>query len=95
MQGPDTALDSEELGPTELCTSSVGHAILIDRDRLTVRYTGDSRHSNDVGAVQANRPVPKRRTLFYYEITIVDEGQRGKVAIGFADKTFKLNRQPG
>lgn len=86
---------SEEPEPTELCTNSVGHAIVVERDRLTVRYTGDGRHTSDVGAVQANRPVPKRRLIYYFEVTVLDEGMRAKVAVGFADKTFKLNRQPG
>jgi hypothetical protein len=33
--------------------------------------------------------------VYYYELVVVDQGIYGKIAIGFADKSFKLTRQPG
>lgn len=33
--------------------------------------------------------------MYYYELTVLDQGLYGKIAIGFADKSFKLTRQPG
>lgn len=47
------------------------------------------------GAIQANHPVSVNCTVFYYELTVLDGGISGKIAIGFADKNFKLTRQPG
>ncbi len=47
------------------------------------------------GAIQANHPVPVNCTVYYFELTVLDGGISGKIAIGFADKNFKLTRQPG
>ena len=33
--------------------------------------------------------------MYYFEVTIVDGGSRGSIAIGLADGSFALNRQPG
>ena len=35
--------------------------------------------------------------LFYFEITVLERGELGRIAIGFSDRTFsnKLTRQPG
>lgn len=81
--------------PYELNTAATGHGVEIGRDKLSVRYHADGRHSNDVGAVQANLPVPTKRLVYYYEVAVVDGGERSAVAVGFADKEFKLTRQPG
>ncbi|KAG2437400.1 hypothetical protein HXX76_006052 [Chlamydomonas incerta] len=80
--------------PSALNSARQGHGLEL-KDKLTVRYAGDARHNNDVGAIQANHPVPVNCTVFYYELTVLDGGISGKIAIGFADKNFKLTRQPG
>jgi hypothetical protein len=48
-----------------------------------------------VGSIQANCAVPRRRRLYYYEITVKDAGDRGCIAIGFAPPDYKAGRQPG
>eukprot|EP00198_Chlamydomonas_reinhardtii_P005705 XP_001695041.1 predicted protein [Chlamydomonas reinhardtii] len=80
--------------PSALNSARQGHGLEL-KDKLTVRYAGDARHNNDVGAIQANHPVSVNCTVFYYELTVLDGGISGKIAIGFADKNFKLTRQPG
>ncbi len=47
------------------------------------------------GAIQANHPIPPNCTIYYYEVTVLDQGLSGKIAIGFSDPNFKLTRQPG
>lgn len=47
------------------------------------------------GAIQANHPVPAHADIYYYEVLVLDGGLSGKIAVGFADKSFKLTRQPG
>lgn len=79
----------------EFNTNSHGPGLEICKEKLTLRYVGDSRHSNDVGAIQANKPVPARALVYYFELTVLDRGEHGKIAIGFSDKSFKLTRQPG
>ena len=65
------------------------------KNKLSVRYTGDGQHNNDVGAIQGNRPVPRQRAVYYYEVSVDDAGDRGLIGVGFADRNFRLQRQPG
>eukprot|EP00898_Chlorokybus_atmophyticus_P007569 jgi/Chlat1/7813/Chrsp66S07270 len=89
--------DDDE-SPTELNTLNFGKFLEVDKDKLSCRYRGPdipNHHGNDVGAIQANRPVPTRRMVYYFELTVVDAGERGCIAIGFTDSTFNFKRQPG
>lgn len=81
--------------PTQLNTASHGPGLEIFCDKLTVHYKGEGRHATDVGSIQANRPVPLRRSLYYFEVTVLERGEIGRIAVGFTDKSFKLNKQPG
>ena len=65
------------------------------KDKLEVRYVGKGNHSHDVGAIRADRPCPQRRVLYYFEVTVLDAGLRGSIAVGLADSTLQLCRQPG
>lgn len=60
-----------------------------------IRYIGNGSHSTDVGAIQTSKPVQSRGAVYYYEITILEMGERGCISLGFADSAFKLNRQCG
>lgn len=44
---------------------------------------------------QANRPVPSKQLVFYFEVTILDAGELGKIGVGFTPRDVKLTRQPG
>ena len=61
----------------------------------STRYSGNGSHSTDVGAIQTSQPLPSCASVYYYEITILESGERGYISLGFADRTFKLNRQCG
>jgi hypothetical protein len=67
----------------------------VSKDKLSARYTGNAAHNNDVGSIQANRPVPRQSLVYYYEVLIKDRGDRACIGIGYADQDFKLGRQPG
>jgi len=81
--------------PLEFNTGNHGPGLEICKDKLTLRYVGEARHTNDVGSIQANRPAPPHALLYYFELTVLDKGESGKIAIGFSDKNFKVTRQPG
>ncbi|CAI5942359.1 unnamed protein product [Closterium sp. NIES-65] len=96
QQGGDSSpWESEEPEPTELNPSKCGQRLLLSKDKLSVTYTGNGTHNNDVGAIQANRAAPSQRAIYYFEIVVKDRGTRGCVAVGFADASFKTCRQPG
>ena len=67
----------------------------VSKDKLTVAYTGAGAHTNDVGAIQANAPLPRRVPMSYFEVAIVASGERGLIGVGFTDAGAKLGRQPG
>ncbi len=60
-----------------------------------MRYTGQGAHNNDVGAIQGDHAAPRHRRVYYYEIHINETGERGLIGLGFADKAFKMGKQPG
>lgn len=92
----DTSLDEVvEPMPSELNISSFNMFLEASKDKLTVRYTGQAQHENDVGSIQSNHPVPRKRLVYYYEVTVKEGSERGEVGLGFSDRSFKVGRHPG
>eukprot|EP00741_Cyanophora_paradoxa_P020800 tig00021312_g20079.t1 len=91
---PDDARTKAEL-PTHWNCANCSQFLEVSKDKRTVKYTGKGNHANDVGAIQANKPVPSRMLLYYYEITVLDAGTRGAIAVGLSDRSFQVTRQPG
>lgn len=88
--------EEEEEAPAELNTiNSSGGFLVVSPDKLSVKYTNVNLHGHDVGVVQANKPAPVRRLVYYFEIYVKDAGTKGQVAIGFTNENFKMRRQPG
>ncbi|KAH7543924.1 hypothetical protein JRO89_XS15G0062500 [Xanthoceras sorbifolium] len=88
--------DEKEELPTELNTiNSSGGFLVVSPDKLSVKYTSVNLHGHDVGVVQANKPAPVKRLIYYFEIYVKDAGAKGQIAIGFTSETFKMRRQPG
>ncbi|KAL3574211.1 hypothetical protein D5086_024824 [Populus alba] len=85
-----------ELEPTELNTvKGSGGFLVVSIDKLSVKYTSVNLHGHDVGVIQADRPAPEKRLVYYFEIHVKNAGARGQIAIGFTNHTFKMRRQPG
>ncbi|KAJ0085139.1 hypothetical protein Patl1_07189 [Pistacia atlantica] len=88
--------EEDEEAPTELNTiNSSGGFRVVSPDKLSVKYTSVNLHGHDVGVVQANKPAPVKRLVYYFEIFVKDAGAKGQVAIGFTNDSFKMCRQPG
>lgn len=94
----EEVVEEEEAVPTELDTfhSSGGFSIVLP-DKLSVQYPTAHQHGHDVGVVQANRPAPVKRLVYYFEIFVKNAGAKGQIAIGFTTEGFKnkMRRQPG
>jgi hypothetical protein len=85
-----------ELEPTELNTvKGSGGFLVVSIDKLSVKYTSVNLHGHDVGVIQADRPAPEKRLVYYFEIYIKNAGAKGQITIGFTNHTFKMRRQPG
>ncbi|RIB20716.1 concanavalin A-like lectin/glucanase domain-containing protein [Gigaspora rosea] len=48
----------------------------VDSSRLRLNYEGLGENNEDVGAIRANHPIPPHCKLFYFEVTIINEGKR-------------------
>ncbi|XP_066841711.1 SPRY domain-containing protein 3 isoform X1 [Anser cygnoides] len=62
--------------------------ILVDGDTLS--YHGDS---GEVGCYVAPRPLTRDNN--YFEVSIVDSGVRGTIAVGLVPQSYSLDHQPG
>uniref|UniRef100_A0A8C3BVS2 SPRY domain containing 3 n=1 Tax=Cairina moschata TaxID=8855 RepID=A0A8C3BVS2_CAIMO len=62
--------------------------ILVDGDTLS--YHGDS---GEVGCYVAPRPLTRDNN--YFEVSIVDSGVRGTIAVGLVPQSYSLEHQPG
>ncbi|XP_047178746.1 ran-binding protein M homolog isoform X1 [Vigna umbellata] len=88
--------EEEEEAPRELNTiNSSGGFVVVSTDKLSVKYTNVNLHGHDVGVIQANKPSPTKRLIYYFEIHVKDAGVKGQISIGFTSETFKMRRQPG
>jgi hypothetical protein len=94
LQHADVLMFCIFLATSETCITTAPW-MQVHKDKLTAQYTGQGAHNNDVGAIQGNRPVPRKRKIYYYEVLVNDRGERGLIGIGFADKNFKMGKQPG
>lgn len=89
-------MDEDDEAPTELNTiNSSGGFLVVSTDKLSVKYTSVNLHGHDVGVIQANKPAPTKRLVYYFEIYVKDAGTKGQIAIGFTSESFKMRRQPG
>lgn len=54
--------------PTHFNAMNKSSNAALSVDLLTVDYVGEARNNNDVGCVQANRPVPSDTMIYYFEV---------------------------
>eukprot|EP00293_Proteomonas_sulcata_P014864 CAMPEP_0184292940 /NCGR_PEP_ID=MMETSP1049-20130417/4584_1 /TAXON_ID=77928 /ORGANISM="Proteomonas sulcata, Strain CCMP704" /LENGTH=439 /DNA_ID=CAMNT_0026600863 /DNA_START=101 /DNA_END=1420 /DNA_ORIENTATION=- len=87
--------EEEDEGPSEVNTTKTSHLVKVHKDKLTVTYNGKANHTQDVGAVQANKPFPKKVLIGYFEMRVIDAGTRGCMAIGLGNASFNVTRHPG
>jgi Ran-binding protein 9/10 len=85
-----------ETAPSELNTvNSSGLFAAVSTDKMSVSYLGTAHHGHDVGVVQADRPAPTHRAVYYFEMRVRSAGQKGRMSIGFTNEGHNMRRQPG
>ncbi|GLC66739.1 hypothetical protein PLESTF_000467000 [Pleodorina starrii] len=77
--------------PSGLSSTRIGRNAALN-DKLTVRFVANS---SDVGAVQADLPAPPGSLVYYFEITVVEPGAKGTIALGYAPSSLNLVRHVG
>ena len=91
----DEAESQEDPRPFELNTNASSSFVEVGKDRLTAKYSGAGQHGTDVGAIQTSLPVPRQSFIYYFEMTVQDKGDKGRITLGFTVKDSKLSCQPG
>ncbi|KAL3641428.1 hypothetical protein CASFOL_016396 [Castilleja foliolosa] len=92
---PDFEGEEREESPTELdATSSFGAVVMVGLDKLSLSYQAASSNGIEIGMVQANRPAPMKRLLYYFEIHVKNPGTMGCM-IGFTTQNPRIPLQPG
>ena len=84
--------------PFELSASAHSSFVDVSKDRLSASYPGAGQQqqgSHDVGSIQTSLPVPRQAYIYYFEMTVQDKGEKGRVTLGFTVKGSKLTSQPG
>ncbi|KAL3641429.1 hypothetical protein CASFOL_016397 [Castilleja foliolosa] len=89
---PDS--EEEEI-PTELdAMSNSGAVVVVGPDKLSLSYQAASSNGFEIGMVQANRPAPMKRLLYYFEFRVKNPGTKGCL-IGFTTRNLRIPLQPG
>lgn len=91
----DEAESQEDPRPFEFNTTASSSFVEVGKDRLTAKYSGAGQHGTDVGAIQTSLPVPRQSFIYYFEMTVQDKGDKGRITLGFTVKDSKLSCQPG
>ncbi|KAI8551051.1 hypothetical protein RHMOL_Rhmol06G0154800 [Rhododendron molle] len=87
--------DADE-SPTELNTiNTYGGFLNVFPDKLSVQYTRVNLHGHDVGVVQANRPAPAKRLVYYFEIYVKNAGAKGQIVIGWEANSYGYHGDDG
>ncbi|ELR18451.1 SPRY domain containing protein [Acanthamoeba castellanii str. Neff] len=77
----------------------IGENLVVAEDGLTVEYVVDASVLSPSKPAVVKTSTPIRRigdeTLFYFEITVLDQGLKGYIAVGLTDVNYPLNKQPG
>lgn len=65
-------------------------------DGLKVSYKGPGREEKDAASVRTDVCIPTHGIgLYYYEISIRDQGDTGRIGLGLCDRNVKLEKMPG
>mmetsp|Transcript_18822 Transcript_18822/g.52489 ORF Transcript_18822/g.52489 Transcript_18822/m.52489 type:complete len:547 (-) Transcript_18822:205-1845(-) len=62
---------------------------------LKVRYVGPGQQDSDAALILADRPVPRDRPLYCFEVEILNKGAEGFIGIGLAKRGITSNCLPG
>lgn len=80
------------------CFSDLDKAdhLVCDPDGLEVSYRGPGQEEKDAASIRTDVPIPTNGIgLYYFEITIREKGDNGRIGIGLCERKVKLEKMPG
>ncbi|PVG00698.1 SPRY-domain-containing protein [Serendipita vermifera] len=83
--------------PTRWSETDKNHHLIISPDGKDVSFNSSSTtlETREAAAVRAECPIPAACGIYYYEVTVLDKGNKGQISIGFATKDLNLSKLPG
>ena len=57
--------------------------------------SGSGHHYSDVGSIRTSHPIPEDCEIYYYEVLVVNQGERNRIAVGLTALGTDLTHQPG
>ncbi|KAF0982045.1 hypothetical protein FDP41_011906 [Naegleria fowleri] len=71
--------------------------IKVDKNMVTIRYTGRGNQQQEIGSIRSNVPFSGRSLIDYFEVQIICAGDRSSIMIGLTDEKsdFVNTRHPG
>ncbi|KAL0482807.1 Ran-binding protein [Acrasis kona] len=96
MTTTNTNGDLSNKGPQHLNFEKIGPFLKVEKDKLTVQYTGPGNQYQDVGSIRSNARLAAEGIIDYFEIRILNQGKRNTIMIGLtAENDFVSTKHPG
>lgn len=82
--------------PTGFSDSDKADNLRCYGDGLHIEYKGPGKEEKDAASIRTDFPIPNTAlALYYFEITIVDQGETGRIGVGLCNRDVKLGKMPG
>lgn len=88
----------DRMQPHPTCFSDTDKAEHLEcsADGLNVSYVGPGQEEKDAASVRTDNPIPlKGLALYYFEVTVLDQGDTGRVGVGLCAQKVSLVKMPG
>ncbi|KAK9820291.1 hypothetical protein WJX72_008659 [[Myrmecia] bisecta] len=76
-------------------TGGRGNTRHLQVNGLRIKYTGPGNSDADAACLKADHPVPADVGVYYFEVTVIDQGRQGFIGVGFCAPEVKWDRLPG
>ncbi|CAG8721544.1 4593_t:CDS:2, partial [Acaulospora morrowiae] len=83
--------ESPILLPSKWNLTDHGRGMWVMENQLGIEYIGFGL----AAAIRSDHPIPQEAGIYYFEVDIIDSGQRSLIGVGFAGKKVGVNIQPG
>ncbi|KNC97163.1 uncharacterized protein SPPG_07553 [Spizellomyces punctatus DAOM BR117] len=93
MRRPTSLNQFAECQPELQITSP--NLVQLLKDEMTAYYRGQGSHRNDVGVIRTNIPLHPAGYVGYFEVEVLDAGERGCVSIGLSHSESSANKHAG
>lgn len=81
--------------PTRFCEAAKAPNIICDEEGLLISYDGPGQDP-DAASIRTDISVPTSGIgLYYFEVTVIDQGDTGRIGIGLCESKVILAKMPG